>query len=389
MVQNHEQHFDNQNVKVMLDIPINIPLTDSFSLKVLFNECIIIDERLTSQTCIYYESLDLVDCELNPPKPILIQNNGITIRIGLCEIPIFDNETKQKNQTKFINLTVSAKLLKYRYFEGINRKNIKLLYDEFIQFKVFTCSFDCFLSGYISDVDICINRYTNSPLCFEDALNVLISQTGNKAKHLHKISESMNVGLTFNKRDFAKPSIPFIKFYHKEFELLSKSVDFYNFYLFPTYAKAIKNLTRCEVTIKNYAHKERLKKFNICPQFKTLDEYLNLSEKQLFNVIVFSINSYIENKPRQKAPNLSPTDHLIYELIQNCIMKGYDHKTLLNIVLTFKGSSLETTQVAQSRMRKKITDLFDLLIHKDVKIMTESNHNKHVLEYLNFINLRL
>lgn len=373
----------------MLSIPTNTPLTDSFSLKVPFNYCEIIDERLTSQTCVYYESLDMIDCELNPPKPILIQNNGITIRIGLCEIPIFDNETKEKTQTKFINLTVSAKLLKNRYFEGINKNNIELLYKEFIAFNVFKCSYETFLSGYISDVDICLNRYTNSPQCFEDALDVLISQTGNKGKHLHKVSESMNIGLSFNKRDFAKPSIPFIKFYHKEFELLSKSADFYNFYLFPDYAHAIKNLTRCEVTIKNYDHKQRLKKFNICPQFKTLAEYLEISQKELFNVIVFSINSYIENKPRQKAPNLSPTDHLIYELIQNCIMSGYDHKTLLNIVLTFKGSSLETTQVAQSRMRKKITDLFDLLIHKDVKIQSQANHNKHVLEYLNFINLRL
>ncbi|MBA0883798.1 hypothetical protein [Flavobacterium undicola] len=370
-------------------IPINIPLTDSFSLKIPFHLCEVVDLRLTSQTAVYYESLDAVDCELFPPKPLKFEINGMTIRIGLCEIPIFDNETKEKNQTKFINLTVSSKLLKYRYFEGINKNNIEILYKEFLDFKVFTCSFETFLSGYISDVDICINRYSNSPQCFEDALHVLTAQCGNKQKHLHFVSQPNNLGLAFNKRDYAKPSIPFIKFYHKEFELISKSAEFYNFYLFPQYYHAIKNLTRIEVTIKNYAHKERLKKFGVCPQFKTLEEYLQISQKDLYNVVIFSINSYIENKARQKAPNLSPTDHLIYELIQNCVFKGYDYKALLPIVDSFKGANAQSTEVAKSRMRKKVKELFDLLIHKDVKIQSEVRHNAHVLEYLNFINFKL
>lgn len=371
------------------NIPINSPLTDSFSLKILFSDCTIIDERLTSSTSIYYESLDEIDCELHPPKPISIISNGITIRIGLAEIPIFNSETKEKVQTKFINLTVSSKLLKERYFEGITKHNIELLYKEFISFNVFHCTLETFLNGYMSDVDICINRYSENPQTFSDALDVLISQCGNKQKHLHKVSESMNVGLSFNKRDYAKPSIPFIKLYHKEFELLSKSAEFYNTYLFKHFAKEIKNLTRIEVTIKNYAHKERLKKYNIIPQFKTLFDYLQIPQKDLYNVVIFSINGYIENAPRQKAPNLSPSEHIMYELIQNCVLKGYDHKTLLTIVDTFKGSSVASTNVARSRMRKQITDLFDLLIHKDLKIESQVRHNNHVLEYLKFINFKL
>ncbi|GIZ08492.1 hypothetical protein [Flavobacterium sp. UMI-01] len=374
---------------IIKDIPINIPLTDSLSLKIPFSECRILDERLTSQTAIYYESLDAVDCELFPPKPITIVRNGITVRIGLAEIPIFNNETKEKKQTKFINLTVSTKLLKHRYFEGINKETVKQLYYEFIGFNVFYCSFTTFLQGYLSDVDICINRYADTPAIFLDALNTLYNQTGTKQKHLHLVNEVQNIGLSFNKRQHAKPSLPFIKLYHKEMELYSKSAEFYNTYLFPHYGQQVKNLTRIEVTIKNYAHKERLKKFKILPQFKTLEEYLEFTEKDLYNVVVFSINSYIENAVRQKAPNLSPTDHLIYELIQNCVIKGYDHKTLLTIVESFKGTTTESTSVAHSRMRKKITDLFDLLIHKDVKIESKARYNAHVLEYLKFLNFKL
>ncbi|WP_281638423.1 hypothetical protein [Flavobacterium marginilacus] len=370
-------------------IPVNVPLTDSFSLKLLFADCEVIDQRLTSQTAIYYESLDAVDCELHPPKPLMIVQNGITVRIGLAEIPLFNHETKEQTKTKFISLTVSSKLLKSRYFEGINKSNIKLLYEEFLNFNVFKCSFEAFLDGYISDVDICVNRYADTPQIFSDALDALISQTGNKEKYTHKVSEAFNLGLAFNKRDYAKPSLPFIKLYHKEFELMSKSVEFYNTYLFPEYYHAIKNLTRIEVTIKNYDHKKRLQKYGICPQFKTLREYLDIPGPDLYNVVVFSINAYIENKVRQKAPQLSPTDHIIYELIQNCIQSGYDFKTLQAIALTFKGSSKEATEVAQSRMRKKIKDLFDLLIHKDLKIESQARHNAHVLEYLKFINFKL
>lgn len=368
-------------------IKVNSPLTDSFSLKIPFLHCEIVDLRLTSQTAIYYESLDAVDCELFPPKPLKFETNGMTIRIGLCEIPLLNFETKEKVQTKFISLTVSSKLLKERYFEGITKNNIELLYNEFIAFNVFKCSFETFMSGYISDVDICINRYSNSPQCFNDSLNVLTAQCGNKAKHLHHVNESLNLGLAFNKRDFAKPSLPFIKFYHKEYELLSKSIEFYNCYLKKNYENEIKNLTRIEVTIKNYDHKKRLDKYGICSQFKTLEEYFNLTAKELYNVVVFSINSYIETKPRQKAPNLSPTDHVIYELMQNCILKGFDFKTLLCIVESFDGGSVKSTEVARSRMRKKIKDLFDLLIHKDLKIEAQATYNFHVLEYLSFIKL--
>ena len=370
-------------------IPINVPLTDSFSLKIPFNECQILDERLTSNTFIYYETLDAIDSEPNPPKPMLIQGNGITIRIGLCEIPLLDHKTREKIQTKFINLTVSSKLLRQNYFDGISKHNIETLYNEFLSFEVFTCSLETFLNGYISDVDICFNRYCVSPKIFSDSLDILMLQTGNKQKHLHKIHDAQNIGLTFNKRDFAKPSIPFIKLYHKEYELLTKSAEFYNIYLFPTYSEGIKNLTRVEVTIKNYDHKKRLEKFGIIPSFKTLEEYLNLSQAELYQVIVFSLNSYIELKARQKAPNLSPTDHIIYELIQNCIISGYDHKALLNVVISFKGSTPEATHVSHSRMRKKINELFDLLIFKDVKIQTKANQNAHILEYLNFLNLKI
>jgi hypothetical protein len=365
-------------------IPINTPLIDSLSLKIPFLLCEVLDLRLTSETCVYYESLQLMDAELHPPKPIIETQNGITLRFSLCEIPIYNKETDSRNLTKFIVLTLSAKLLKERYFEGINKKNIELLYNEFMSFKIFNCSFDTFLDSMSSDTDICINRYVNSPVTFETILKEIVIQCGTKQKFAHLISQENNLGLSLNKRAFAKPSIPFIKFYFKNWELLSKSYEFYSTYL-TQYENEIINLTRVEATIKNYAHKDRLQKFGILPNFKTLRELLEIETKDLYKFVVFSLNSYIEQKQRVKIADLSPTDYLIFELIQNCVIMGFGYKSILSIADNYYTDGSKSNEVARSRMRKKITDMYDLLIHKSTKIKTKAELNNNVSEYINFV----
>ena len=368
-------------------IPTNQPLTDSFSLKIPLLQCDVIDKRLTSLTCLYYESIDAHDSQLNPPKPLIFEQNGVKVRFSLCEIQLHDKEQNIKIPTKFVVLTVSAKLLYGDYFQGINKNNIYKIYSEFIKYEVIYCDFDVFLSGIISDVDICFNRYCDTEQIFIDALHELENQADTKKKYLRIVDEVANKGISFNRRDFATPSLPFIKIYHKELELIHNSSIFWNTYLFDKYKKSIKGLTRFEATIRNYSHKARLEKYGILSKFRTLSEYLELPQEDLMKFCVFSINSYIEKKARVKAPDLSPTDHIIFELMQNCVFKGYSGKDLLSIADSFKGSNAETTSVAQSRMRKKIKDLFDLLIHKDIKIQSQATQNAHIKEYLTFLNL--
>ena len=369
-------------------IPTNQALTDSFSLKIPLAYCEVIDLRLTSLTCLYYESIDAHDSQLNPPKPLIFEKNGVKVRFSLCEIQIHDKEQNIKIPTKFVNLTVSAKLLYSNYFQGITKDNIYQIFSEFIKYDVIKVSFEHFKQGIISDVDVCFNRYINNELQFIDSCETLMSQTGIKSKWLKITNEPTNKGISFNRRDFATPSIPFIKIYHKELELLNNSTIFWNNYLFEKYGDHIKGLTRFEATIRNYKHKERLKKYGILDSFRTLDDYLQLPQNDLMKFCIFSINGYIETKARVKAPDLSPTDHIIFELLQNCIIKGYDFKHLEAICETFKGSTSESTKVAKSRIKKKIKDLFDLIIHKDLKLQTQASHNKHVLSYLEFLNFK-
>lgn len=370
-------------------IPIYKALIDSLSLRIPFDECQILDDRLTSYTAIYYAALDEVDDEVLPPKPIIFTQYGITVRISLSVIPTYDYDQERHVPKKFVNLTLSAKLLQSRYFEGVHKGNIMSLYNAFIDLNVFRCSYDTFLSGYAIDIDICMNLHVESRNHFSDALNLLVTNSGSMAKYCHLINKKENLGLTFNNRDYAKPSKPFIKLYFKQDELKTKSFDFYNEFLKDHYSDQIIGLTRIEATIKNRDHKRRLSKYNILPEFKTLKELLEISEQPLHNFIKFSINSYVEPRVRMKSPKLSPTDHVIFELLQNCIRSGYDEASLLSIAESFESTDKQTTANARTRIRSKIRKLKDLIINTDIKIQTKLNYNAHVIEYLNNIGLNI
>jgi hypothetical protein len=370
-------------------IPINIALIDSLSLKIPLLKCEIIDTRLTSKTATYYHDLKAYDdCE-NPPKPIVIEYNGITVRIHLIICQDWDKELAQYNTVEYICLTVSSKLLKHDYFKGITKKTVSQLYEEFLSYEIFYCDFETFINAKVSDVDICLNRYIDTPLLFSDMLDSLYHQCGYKKKHIYKVNQVENIGMAFNERRKAKPSLPFIKFYHKYFELQTKSAEFYNTYLHPHFYHAIVNLTRVEVTIRNYAHRQRLTKYGIIPDYSTLKELLDISHKDLFKVITFSLESYIEKKIRVKSPNLSPLEHIIFELMQNCYNTGYDLKSLLPIADLFKGNNNASTVVSRSRIRSKLKEMDDYLLksNPEHEFIKKVSKNSKINEYLAIFNL--
>ena len=370
-------------------IPTNTPLVDSFTFRIPLEKCKVIDKRLTSETCIYYVDLEDSDGEILPPKPFIFKENGITLRFALCSIPEFDKESGTKNMVQYVYSTLTTKMLKERYFDGINLHNIYDLYLALLRFEVYTCSYEDFLSSKVSDIDICINRYLRPRSLFPQMLSDLQNATGTKKKYTELTCDANMEILRFKKRQTATPSMPFVKSYNKELEMLTKSAEFWNTYLFPEYGHAIKGLTRVEATIKNYRHKERLLRYNLLPMFNTIDDLLRLSEKQLYNFLTFSINGYIEKKPRKRAAGLSPTDHLIYELIVNSLEAGYDFKDILSIADTWKGSKPSVTPVGKSRMRRKMEELFNLVIHKDIKIRNKQTYNHHIREYFRYLQIEI
>ena len=206
-------------------ITTNKALIDSFSLKIPLDQVKVLDHRLTSETCIYYEELDAVDDILHPPKPWIYESlTGIKIRISLASIPNYNQETGRFDDEpkKYVSLTVSSKLLERDYFDGINKKNIKIIYNAFLDFKVFWCPLSVFLDGIVNDVDICVNMRVPSLDIFSLSLHSIFNQADIRKKHLKIFEDPKGMGLQFNKREWAVPSLPFLKIYHKELELKNR-----------------------------------------------------------------------------------------------------------------------------------------------------------------------
>lgn len=369
-------------------IPINEPRIDSLMLRIELDKCKILETELISTTAIFYHDTQEINDEILPPAPYKFVIDGVIFRVQIKHIPQYNRTTGKHESKASIEIVLTSKLLRERYFECINKDNIKYFYERFMSFKLFHCSYSDFLNSYVSDIDICINRYASNKQDFVKILNSLYIQSGNKQRYLKPpFTDANNIGLVMNTRYGAKPSLPFVKLYHKETELLNKSVEFYNTYLQKHFSKEIKNLTRIECTIKNYAHKKRLISKGIINDFTTLNDLLNIPQTDLKKFVLFSIEEYIMQRIRKRVSDLSPTDHIIFETIQTAVILGADFETILNCFKTFKGTSPQTTANGKTRIKKRVKYLYDLLIHKDIKIEIIANSNKNVIEYLKYLGL--
>jgi hypothetical protein len=256
--------------------------------------------------------------------------------------------------------------------------------------EIFQCSYDHFLNSKVSDIDICINRKISSPVFFSDSLDVIMSQLGTRIKFARKISEVENIGLALNERRKATPSAPFVKFYHKYFELMTKSNEFYEFYLKENYSDQVQNLTRVEITVRNYSHRKRLEKYGILPDFKTFSDLLNISQKDLFNTVLFSLNAYVENKPRVTNDTFSPSDFILFEMMQNQYNAGYDLSSLVVIADKYKSKMKASENVARSRIRSKIREIDNIILNSspDHEFIKNLKKNEIVNEYLSIFKFR-
>ena len=389
--------------KLKKKIKVEIPFVDSFSLKIPIEKCKILDSRLTSSTCVYYTELDAVDDIEQPPKPVIIEEKGgVKVKLSLATIPIYDKELKEKIPTQYIVLTVSAKLLGKDYFDGITKDNLELLHKRFMDFKIFYVSFSNFQDGLISDIDVAVNRYVPDLEVYRKIIESFYLRSGIKKNYLHKIDrldkytmqvldgnhadiqefKALNVGLAFNDRKSAVPSLPFCKLYHKEFELKSKSVQFFRTYL-SDYEQDIKNLVRLEVTVKNYAHKKRLKDKGIIETIPgTLLDWFELSEDEFLKIILYSFNSYAGKRIVQKTEGLKPMDFIIYELVALALESGRDYVDILSIVQRFEGANETSTSVQRSRIKRKLNHIIQLIEDGDVLLVELERMNTGVRDFM-------
>lgn len=366
----------------------NTGLIDSLKIRVKLEKVKILDKRLITDFIAYYPTIEALDDDgneqerlgdnLRKAEPFTKIINGITYRFY---IKAFIDANKLANE--YVVFQISAKMLKQKYFEGITYANYGQIVDDINSFGVLKISKSDFLHGLVSDIDICINQLIDVK-SLKTAF-AFIQQNPNKGKLplMHYINQSnqqkntFNLGMDFNKREKASNSAPYCKIYHKGFELLSKSVTFYNHYLQPMKTSVLNNLVRFEFTIKAHKHKQFLISKGLNADFKTLFDLLKANPKDLKLIAQSGLKWYIEPKEKSKVDKeLSPTDVMIQWYQEQLIKSGFDKEKLL-------GFSYEIDcPVSRSRTKTKAKKLIDDLTNRDKNLKTEIQQNERSNNFL-------
>jgi len=352
-------------------IPLNELIIDSFRLRIPLEKVQIIDQTLVSQYCKYYPDLEAIDDMVNEPSPFVSVINGITTRIFI------KSYRDGKKTESYIVFTVSAKMLRQSYWEGITSSNLEFLYNTLIAFNVFYCDFRTFCNALITDIDICTNFRVKEKILDQAFTSIEQAIKPKLYKHLNVFRQAMNYGLELNKREKASPSVPYIKIYHKEKELLTKSIDFYKNYLEPCY---ITDLVRLEMNIKNAKHKKYLNKSYPELKFQTVNEFLQLDKVMLMKILLSGLPLYINSIPKSKPiKGLSPTDIILKYYIENLINLGFDKDKLMGWQHHFGTDQSQLN--AKSRKKKDMKDLIERIM-VDEYLEIKVNQNGELQEFL-------
>jgi hypothetical protein len=159
---------------------------------------------------------------------------------------------------------INSKCLKQRYFEGITNETINLVYQHIMACGVAKFSYESFLKGVVTDIDICADY---SPQLFNP--NSLKKTIQKSIKISHGIGKDVcktynkkgNKGFQIGTREKSSIQKPFLKIYHKylqmknSYETTNNGLWYRNLQFAQMYLGGIeripKHLTRLEFNLKN------------------------------------------------------------------------------------------------------------------------------------------
>lgn len=338
-----------QSYDLAQQIPNKIPskiALDSFKIAIPINEVTIIDPNLGEYHAeINVETWDYDESTRFKKDSILYKYNGISVRASKVLRWCF---IREKN-IEYLVILVNAKILQERYFEGITKENIKLVYDRLINVQFAKFTYDSFVEGIGSDYDFKEDLYCNSFI-------PVIDQIGKKAKKYSSLNKGVqsyrkkdNQGIQFGNRGSASVGYPFLKFYHKFIELNNKSSIFYNEYIEPQKLD-IENLVRVEFTIKN---KEHFVKYKI--QNTSLESILNLDQSTLQDIKKDILRIHLDERVNVIIPKLKLNimDSFLLNAISEHIKNGLSFEQMCdNWIITKTSKPYQEIKRTKDRLAK-------------------------------------
>ena len=279
-----------------------------------------------------------------------------------------------------IVIQVNAKMLGERYFEGITKDNLRVVYDYIMGLGLIQFSYETFLDGYVYDVDICMDVETDVDV-FEKMLRRLVkSVKPSQYRKINSFFRDNNVGVELGTRQKSTASNPYLKFYAKGLELCHKETrynkkpneygEFNRYWLDDEYY----NLGRLELTIKN---REMFAELGLTSKgehgfdfpIKLFRELLDVDKEKLKSIIT----TIVKEKYMDKRVNINlgdgkvlPKDDFVLHLIAYMVDAGEGRDFFMDIVDRYVG---DYTQ--KSRYRKMVKKYLDNVAFRE---KLEHNH---------------
>lgn len=252
-------------------------------------------------------------------------------------------------------ILLNSKIEESNYLQGISIDNIERIYNK-INGKVFNMTFEQFLSGKPTDIDIKKDVYVQGIEDFDLftlEMKRASKQTKEKGFGVNRFAKKKNKGIEWNNREHSTEAHPFLKMYHKGTEAKhGKNSDFFLKHVSHT---NLDNIARLEVTVKNSKEAKKLGLDN-----STLLMLLSTPKELLNDIIVKSIKrNLLDYKPQLKkqtsTKELSGNNKLIFIHLTNMIS---NQKYSFPEALEWTLSQYFDTQ-DRYRMKKKITAIYE------------------------------
>ena len=322
---------------------------DSLKLRIPIEYCNSISDRLTENTLIVSEMTGEV-IKANPAK--LTENAG---EIFIRQQRVF---TAYREMTDCITMTIPAKALESKYFEGITINNFEMIYDKVQKSKVIDIDFEKMLqNGLVSDVDFKNDRYWGKEVSFSE----WCKHCEKEAKPTKKIGRGCkafgkkeNQGIQFGTRATGTVAYPMFKVYSKHIDLTYKSASFASKHL-----KDIdySNLIREETTARNSNFFNRILRNK---SKVTLINLLNYSSSDLDKFISHARKIHIDHVsavPRKKKLLLSGQKLMIYNAMVYMLRNGMELYEIENEMCKNSPNRMDKTR--SKRLLMSLNDLYE------------------------------
>lgn len=213
---------------------------------------------------------------------------------------------------------------------------------------------------HINDVDFTVD-FVESSYYFNGRLDWFNIQNPNgrlfyETYQDNFLKKRVKVGLEYARRNEAKITTPYVKFYSKHLELTNeKNKDFY-FYLLENKVFIHPDLRRIECTGKNKLHLDSIFKIVLKEQCFTVQKFLKLQEFEIKKIVHHLVSRHLDlsSAPvlKQKTKSeVTPLDFVLGEMSFLLLKQGYTVKNLTELIENGNYSAN-----AKSRISRKIKD---------------------------------